>query len=111
MPHHVALTVINGILPLKTDEVEETLGSIHENRRREAVIPFNKSPTLHFARFFTHYESTGLKRRPTVPETGLPSRYQCFLGPAYRGPGRRGQRGSRQDLQFSPGLPARGPSL
>lgn len=111
MPHQVALTVITEILPGKTDELKEVLGSIHENRRRETIIPFKKLPTLHFAPFYVLYESKDLKGRPAVPETGLPGQYRCSLGPASRGLGRRGQRGSRQDLQFSPGLPARGPSL
>ena len=37
MPHPVALTVITEILPGKTGELKEALGSIQENRRGSAL--------------------------------------------------------------------------
>jgi hypothetical protein len=51
MTHQVALTVIANIKPGETQNLEQLLGSIHQNRGKPNVIPFEKFDTIHFARF------------------------------------------------------------
>jgi hypothetical protein len=47
MTHQVALTIIAKIEPGKIDQLKQLLGSIHENRKKKSIIPFEKITTIH----------------------------------------------------------------
>lgn len=62
------MTVISPIRSGKTDSLKELLGSIHDNRERAAILPFDEMPELHFARFFVIDETKDLDGNPLAPK-------------------------------------------
>lgn len=66
MSHQVSLTVITEIADVGS--LKGVLGSIHGNHGKPPIVPFEKIPALHFARFFVMEEAKDLKGRTLAPK-------------------------------------------
>lgn len=79
MTHQIALTVIAKIKSGKTDELKKLLGSIHENRTRSNIIPFEKFDDVHFARLFIIEEAKDLRGNVISPSLAFLSNVDAPL--------------------------------
>jgi hypothetical protein len=79
MTHQVALTIIAKIEPGKIDQLKQLLGSIHENRKKKSIIPFEKITTIHFARLMILDEARDLEGNVIQPQLVFLSNFDAPL--------------------------------
>jgi hypothetical protein len=67
MTHQVALTIITRIKPGETESIKQLLKSMSSNAAQNALIPFGRFSTIHFARLLVLDESTDLQGTMIAP--------------------------------------------
>ena len=64
MPHQIALSVIAEIQEDRSEELKARLGSVHGNRDKPPILPFDDLSSVHFARLFVTDPAADLDGNP-----------------------------------------------